>query len=66
MEKKYCPTHHFFYSSPSCPYCAKDRWENYQKKLNKEEKKVKTQEDKREPSKDEIEQLLNKFNSPKK
>lgn len=40
MEKKYCTTHHFYYSERTCPYCLEEQMSKLVKKFGvKEEKK---------------------------
>ena len=64
MEKKYCSTHHLFYSVNECPMCMSERIANLEKMFIK---KPQTVEVKHEPESKEITQgslkeLMTKYN----
>ena len=62
-EKKYCPTHHLYYTNTECPMCFQERMNRYDKKFGKkeEEKKPKNEEC-LEVTQDSLEKLKAKFN----
>lgn len=58
MIKKFCETHHFYYQENVCPFCQNERFNKFLKdKPKKEEKEVTI---------DDIQKLINKFNTLKK
>lgn len=66
--KTYCPVHHFNYSGGTCPFCENDRImfmvHKFDKPKNKQLKKV-INENKEQPSQEQLNALMNHFNGSK-
>lgn len=65
--KKYCVTHHFYYSGEECPFCASERVHALDRRFNKSKNTLKKDTEKKEKSKEitqeDLEKLKDKFNS---
>ena len=69
MENKHlCPIHHYMYSGTTCPLCEKDRLENLAHRYVKSpiQEKPKHEEKPREVTEEDLNKLVEKFNSKKK
>lgn len=55
VKKKFCNKHSFYYGGVECPFCLKERVEKFIVKTELQDKN-------REPTENELAELLNKFN----
>lgn len=65
--KTLCPIHHLFYNGAECPLCKQERIDRYSQKFGKKtgEKKPVEKED-REITENDLQKLIDKFNTKKK
>ena len=68
MAKNYCSVHHLFYSGNECPLCRSERVNAYTKKYEKKEpsKTLKCDGGDRGITKEDVNKLLEKFNTRKR
>lgn len=62
MVKEYCQIHHLFYTGSKCPLCDKERIGRYADKYTRQQ--IAT-ENKKQPSKESLDRLKEKFNCKK-
>ena len=73
--KKYCSTHHFYYSGEDCPFCTSEKVQALNRRFNKDKaenkpkkdfsKKEKNKSKEKEITQTDLEKLKNKFNVKK-
>lgn len=59
--KKYCPTHHFYYTGEECPFCRQERIQKLDKRFNKKPVVEKESDADKEITMDDIQKLKDKF-----
>ena len=64
MGKKYCSTHHLFYSVNECPMCMSERIANLEKRFVKKPQTivVKHKPERKEITQESLKELMAKFN----
>ena len=64
MGKKYCSTHHLFYSVNECPMCMSERSANLEKRFVKKPQTsvVKHKPESKEITQESLKELMAKFN----
>ena len=64
MGKKYCSTHHLFYSVNECPMCMSERIANLEKRFVKKPQTivVKHKQESKEITQESLKELMAKFN----
>lgn len=61
MEKKYCETHHLYYTGIVCPLCQSEKYDKMMEKYGKKDHKVKNETDTVSKDKPLTEDVLNKL-----
>jgi len=63
MEKKYCPTHHLYYTGFECPLCLQEKSEALARRFYTEPVKVEIKKDEpKEVTEESLAALVAKFN----
>ena len=62
MEKKYCSTHHLFYSVNECPMCMSERIANLEKMFVKKPQTIKIKPESKEITHESLKELMAKYN----
>lgn len=62
MEKKYCSTHHLFYSVNECPMCMSERIANLEKMFVKKTQTIEIKPESKEITKESLKELMTKYN----
>ena len=62
MEKKYCSTHHLFYSANECPMCMRERIANLEKMFIKKPQTIEIKPESQEITQESLKELMAKYN----
>lgn len=62
MEKKYCSTHHLFYSVNECPMCMSERIANLEKMFVKKPQTIEIKPESKEITQESLKELMAKYN----
>ena len=62
MEKKYCSTHHLFYSVNVCPMCMSERIANLEKMFVKKPQTIEIKPESEEITQESLKELMAKYN----
>ena len=62
MEKKYCSTHHLFYSVNECPMCMSERIAHLEKMFVKKPQTIEIKPESNEITQESLKELMAKYN----